>query len=298
MIKPKRTFSINLFATNNHIFDVSSWKSIKMIKCNTFLKYNPVTIIADPFLFVRNDCLFLFYEKLVSDKGVIEMINTNDLINWTVPVTVLKRDTHLSYPFVFEDASDIFMIPETHQEKNIQLLKANQNLTKWTFEKEILNGDGYLDSSIFLHKDVYYLFTTTKKNGEYQLHLFFSEKLRGKFLRHPKSPIAVGNSVGRCGGSIFEFENKIYRPAQICKNYYGESLSLFYIKVLTPVDYEEEIEVEKILSKKFKHGGHHFNYTKFNDKLIIATDVMNLKYLFFDKVIKQLKFLLINNRKP
>ena len=291
---PLKTVSVHLFETDAHPFDVSRWKLIKSILEDTsFFKKRPVQIVADPFLYVHHDWLYLFYEKLIyTGIGIIEMVKTNDLLYWTEPVTVLKRSTHLSYPCVFNHADSILMIPETYQEKNVQLLKANQDLTEWSLEKVILHGDKYVDTSIILHDHVYYLFTTAlRPNNEYELQLYFSNELYGEFEKHPKSPIAIGHSAGRCGGAIFELDNKIYRPAQICEHYYGESLSIYRIKELTTTDYQEEIEIDRLLSKQFRHGGHHLNMVKFNQKTIIATDAMNFLFNFWafrDKVMKKL----------
>jgi len=279
--KPHQRICIHLFESVGHPFDISNWELIKSIRSEaSFLKLIPVQIVADPFLFVHHDELFLFYEKqILGNNGTIEMIKTKDLINWTEPITVLKRGTHLSYPFVFEDAGNIFMILETYQEKNVQLCKANKDLTEWRFEKELLNGEKYVDSSIIRLNQVYYLFTTVlNENNEQELQLFFSKDLYGEFEKHPKSPIAKGNLAGRCGGAIFEYENTIYRPTQICEKYYGESLSLYSINVLTTSDYQEEIKIDRLLCEKFVHGGHHFHFTKFNNKLIIATDANSFTF--------------------
>jgi len=283
-LKPHQLFSTHLFETDGHPFDVSGWKLIKSIHADaSFIKRNAVQIVADPFLFVHNDCLFVFYENLISvNNGTIEMTQTKDMINWSKPITVLKCNTHLSYPFIFRDAGNIFMIPETYQGKNVQLFKANPDLTEWSFEKEILNGDEYVDSSIFLHDHVYYLFTTViRENYDYELQLYFSNDLYGEFVKHPKSPIAIGHSVGRSGGAIFKVENKIFRPAQICEKYYGESLSIYRIKVLTTNDYQEEIEIDRFLSKPMIPAGHHFHFAKFNNKLIIAIDEVGFTFNFW-----------------
>ena len=293
----QQTFSVHVYQTDGHPFDISGWKLIKSILADTsFFKKNPVHIVADPFLLVHQDWLYLFYEKLISiGKGAIEMIKTKDLTNWTEPITVLNRSTHLSYPFIFKDTDSIFMIPETYQEKNVQLLKANHDLTEWSMEKVLLHGDMYVDSSILLHDHVYYLFTTVlRKNHEYGQLLYFSKDLYGEFEKHPKSPVAVGKSTGRCGGAIFELDNMMYRPVQIYGNYYGESLSIYRIKVLTTNDYQEEIEIDNFLSKPCKYGGHHLNMAKFNNQCMIATDAVNFTFNFWafcDRVKKKAAYL-------
>lgn len=280
-LKTHQRCSTYLYETDGHPFDLSTWKLLKNIPSDlSFIKKNPVQIVADPFLFVHGDTLYLFYEKqILGNKGTIEMIQTKDMKKWTKPVTVLKRSTHLSYPFIFEDAGNIFMIPETNQENNVQLCKGNHDFTEWHCEKELLNGDEYVDSSIILYDRVYYLFTTVlRENAEHELQLYFSKDLYGEFEKHPKSPIAKGPFTGRCGGAIFEFENQLFRPAQIYGKYYGESLSIYKINILTTNDYQEEIEIDRLLSKQFEFGGHHFHFVKFNNKRVIASDAMSFTF--------------------
>lgn len=51
------------------------------------LEYNPIQIVADPFLFSKNETLFLFYEiKRRWGEGKIAMVSTKDLIKWTSPI--------------------------------------------------------------------------------------------------------------------------------------------------------------------------------------------------------------------
>ena len=54
------------------------------------MSLTPKTILADPFLFVNNDKLHLFFEdKQYMRNGVISMISTSDLITWSKPKIVL-----------------------------------------------------------------------------------------------------------------------------------------------------------------------------------------------------------------
>ena len=69
-------------------------------------KYKPVLFQADPFLFVNNNELFLFYELQYGfDPAKIVMIKTADLKTWTEPIVVLSEPFHLSFPFLLNTLS-------------------------------------------------------------------------------------------------------------------------------------------------------------------------------------------------
>ena len=72
-----------LQSSNN--WDIASSKTIKTIPCGKELfSHNPTIIVADPFLFIHNNKLYLFYEqKKHHTPGVLNMVSTEDLKNWT-----------------------------------------------------------------------------------------------------------------------------------------------------------------------------------------------------------------------
>lgn len=74
-------------------FSVIDGEKLKNIDClSERFNLNPTIIVADPFLFVNGDRLFLFYEsKRLFTQGVIMMTSTTDLKHWTKPRVVLDR---------------------------------------------------------------------------------------------------------------------------------------------------------------------------------------------------------------
>lgn len=249
-----------------------------------FWSFNPVIIKADPFLFVKDDILYLFYEeKKVWGPGKIKMINTKDLVNWSIPQIVLQENFHLSFPFVFRYENNCYMIPETEEDNTIRLYKSeNENLTKWSLTKKILFSSrnknmqfNYSDSCIWLIDSIFYLFTSQKCNGVYQLQLYISTELDGVYEAHPKSPICVSNKYGRNAGAVFMAGNKLYRPSQDCTTSYGANVSIHEITILTTKEYEETLYVDDIIPRDspiYSAGGHHFNVTNFGGQYVVSTD--------------------------
>ncbi len=146
----------------------------------------PVLFQADSFLFVKNDELFLFYElQHWDDPGVIAMIKTKDLKNWTNPVVVLKQPFHLSFPYVFEDKGSVYMIPESQESDAIHLFKAvSDDLTSFTKVRTLLHQQriegihyNYNDSHIYKKDGKYYLFTSFQKDWMYYQELYMTDDL-------------------------------------------------------------------------------------------------------------------------
>ena len=281
-------------------FEINKKKIIKQILCgNKSVFKEPKTILADPFLFVYEDILYLFYEdKEMNKNGVISMVCTRDLHNWSESIVVLKETCHLSYPWVFEKDGHVYMIPETCGMKEIRLYEGTLDLTSFNFVKTIIcddmdyeNGFSYSDSSIYEKDDNYYLMTTVNDGDKNILKLYVSDRFDGEYKEHPQSPICVGNKYGRNAGCLFTYDNKLYRVAQNCEIRYGDNLSLLEVKEISPSKYEEIIVKNDIIPTDlsfFREGGHQFNVLKFNDEYVIALDAKEYHYFIINRIFYRL----------
>lgn len=275
-------FKIRLYKTDvvDDIFNHSKLVEIHTILCcQSEWSLHPLIIVADPFLFVHQNKLYLFYEKKhLHRPGVIEMISTDDLVHWTTPITVLQEPWHLSYPWVFEEEGKVYMIPESGEDHSVKIYQAdNQQLEHFTFKTTILRNieNDYSDSSIFKKDDGYYLMTTVRRNMQNELLLYYSKSRFFGYIEHPASPIAKGNKYGRNAGSLIDNQGKIYRVAQDCVKRYGDNVHLLEVKELTKDSYKEDLVKTNLLDINmpfFKEGGHQFNVVKFRGQYVIALD--------------------------
>jgi len=274
-------FEINLFAREvlsiNTITSLTE-KPVKRFKTVCGLNPNPEHTKADPFLFVYKDRLFLFYEtaSYKLGRGVITMVSTKDLHEWTKPKIVLQEPFHLSYPFVFEENGVVFMMPESGEGEQLCLYKAtNENLTRFELVKPLLEGR-YLDSVLLKRDGNYFLFTSDEPQyRQYVLHLYHSHTLEGPYIEHPSSPICYDTEFSRCGGKIIEFDGKICRVSQDCSSDYGDNVSLISIDCLNTTEYKESLFCRNVFNRAcetFKDGGHHLTYVKYKGQYVIATD--------------------------
>lgn len=284
-----RNFSIRVFEipTDAPLFSMEGGKTVLNIKSDTGLfNTNAPSILADPFLFVKGDELFLFYEhqdKWIGGKGRLCMRKTKDLNEWSEEVDVLVEPFHLSFPYVFEENGRVYMLPETGGDKSIRLYEAEDDtLTKWKLVKKLKEDEEpWYDSIVYKKDGTYYLFTGTDDDVKQVEHLFVSDSLFGPYKEHPMSPIYNGRDGGRNAGSIIEHDGELYRPVQVCVNSYGEQASVMKIEKLSPTEYEESFFKKNIIDvtqKPYKEGGHQWNPVAFLGKRIVATDYREKNY--------------------
>ncbi len=213
---------------------------------------NKRDFIADPFGFTTGKGDYVIYEKFNSkiQKGHIEVI---ERLTQKV-VYKLKANFHFSYPFVFEDRNEIYIIPETHQTNSIDLYKWNDNKQEMQLIKTLIDNFPGVDNSILKHNNKYWLFCTTSKHkmSDHQLHLFYADELIGEWTPHPLNPIVTSISNARQAGSFIKLGNKIIRPSQNSGITYGGQIVLNEITELSETNYSE-IKVEIITPEDFKN---------------------------------------------
>ncbi len=299
-------FKIRLltFEKQSDFFDIQKGRPVYEIKApkNPYI-LNPITIEADPFLFVKDGRLYLFYEsKRWQGNGVLMMTSTSDIVDWTKPVTVLREGFHLSFPWVFEENGHVYMIPESGQDKSVRLYEAtDSSLQNFKLVKKLLTSNdlsitmGYGDSCFIKHEGVYYLFTQLQyADGVNTLELYVSDDLAGNYIKHPMSPIQHSMKLGRNAGAALSIDGKIYRFSQDCTVKYGDNVHVSRIVKLTPEVYEEELVRENIIPQQvsfYKEGGHQFNAVEYNGQWVVATDAKEYHYLLTQRIINRIKML-------
>ncbi|KVI06861.1 EXTL2, alpha-1,4-N-acetylhexosaminyltransferase [Cynara cardunculus var. scolymus] len=207
----------------------------------------PSNFVADPFLYVEGDTLFLFFETknsitMQGDIGVARSIDNG--ASWEQMGIALDEDWHLSYPYVFDYDGQIYMMPEGSKKGDLRLYRAVEFPLKWKLEKIILKRP-LIDSFIMKYESRYWLFGSdhsrigTKKNGE--LELWYSNTPLGPWKPHKKNPVynTDKNSGARNGGRPFVYNGNVYRLGQDDGETYGKRVRVFKIEVLTPYKFRE-----------------------------------------------------------
>ena len=278
--------------------DVQHHSPILQLDIDNLIKPRPLLTQADPFLFVVKDTLYLFYESQRSgEKGEIRMTKTSNYEEWAKPVTVLSEPFHLSFPFVFEFQGDVYMIPETQEIDSIRLYRGNKDLTDFQFVRVLLEKPrtedvkfSFCDSHLLIKNGKCYLFTSVSYNWTYHLELYYTDDLLlHDFVKHPASPIYIGNDFGRCGGSIIHLNDNYYRISQNCSGSYGANVSVHVITELDETVYHEELFMKDIFKtggKIYRNGGHQLNIVKYRDSFIYATDFRHVKWSWYQMFLR------------
>ena len=241
-ISESDTWAIGIYiSSSSEPFDFSGENVSNPVLTASDVTDIPAAFVADPFLFHENNTYYMFFEVLNTNtsQGDIGLAISNDGFNWTYKQIILDEDFHLSYPCVFKWENEYYMIPETYHTESVRLYKSNNFPYNWTFVKTLLEGRDFVDNTIFHYNNTWWLFSGTCSNSV--LWLYYSDKLTGPWIEHPKSPIINGDAnMSRPGGNVILFDtNRIVRYTQDDYPYYGNQVWAFEITTLTKTSYGE-----------------------------------------------------------
>jgi hypothetical protein len=232
--------------------------------------------VADPFMIQANNNWHMFFEvmNVQTGKGDIGLATSRDGLQWDYQQIVLRESFHLSYPYVFCERGEFFMIPESYEAKSMRLYRADPFPLKWSYAGTLLEGP-WVDSSIFFLDDRWWVFSNPVAPENQVLELFYADTITGPWQRHPMSPLISGNNrIARGGGRVIVLNNKPIRFTQDCFPVYGTRVRAFEVSALTTSNYEErELEFSPILSagpELWRHQGMHHIDPHFIDRRWLA----------------------------
>lgn len=184
---------------------------------------------ADPFLLDGH----LFFENYDHTKGIISCMN----LKTGKIQDVLEEPWHLSYPCVFRDNSEYYMVPEAGLSGEVSLYRAKRFPDQWEKVHTLVGHIMYGDPQIFHYKNKWYLFLT--QSGDNNLIVYRADDLMGDW----KWFTQVQDWNQRSAGNIFEYEGKVLRPVQDCTQLYGGAI------VFKELEINESTVVEKVYSR-------------------------------------------------
>jgi hypothetical protein len=215
---------------------------------------------ADPFLATHDGQHYLIYEDMlpVTRHGRLAAMPAFDAA--ARPEVILEKPYHLSYPFVFQHAGDWWMIPESSENRTVDLYRAIRFPYQWEHSRTLMEGAALSDTTPFLYEGMWYFFTTCMLPGRaYMGLLFFAEALDAPWRLHPSSPLSGDAAIARAAGPIVQWNGKLVRPVQDCALTYGRAVTLFEIQELTPTRLREQkrLQIEPTWQKNLS-GTHTF----------------------------------------
>ena len=199
---------------------------------------------ADPFPIQRNGGIWVFLEECLysePNRGYISVICRESSGAWSTPKKVLDRDYHVSYPFVFNYSSDLFMLPETTSARRIELYRCVEFPTKWELCKILVENFLGAEPTLFEQDGTWWLFVEVSAD----LHLFYAASPLGPFAPHKSNPVKSDYRNTRPAGRIFALGDTLIRPTQDCSIQYGRAVVFNKIMHLDRESFKE-VEIARL----------------------------------------------------
>ena len=225
---------------------VDDWKSAVLWR-STVIRNPPNRYLADPFVIYKNGSHVCFVEdyNTSTNTGHITAFKI-DRGGYTEIGCALKEDFHVSYPFVFEESSDLYMCPETQAVREIRLYKCVSYPLGWKLHCVLMKGVSAADTTLFKRDGKWWMLTNidSSESGDHcsELHVFYADDLgSSNWTPHPMNPVIFDSRRARNGGLLFDRDG-VFRVFQVQGfAVYGESMGIARITELTTARYEEQV---------------------------------------------------------
>ena len=230
-----------------HLDDVRELRAWQRPNSVTWMPVARGTYRADPFIVTHNGRTAVYYEEYVfaQDRGHLacrEVTRAADgSIRFGAALRIDGPRSHRSYPYVFADGDELWMVPEESECGNIMLYTCTTFPDTWEPVGELVADFPGIDPTIVYHDGRYWLFATRADDPNATLFIFFADTLTGPWQPHAQYPARSHTPDVRPAGRPFVVDDTLYRPAQKHDPVrgYGSTIVLYRIDTLTPTDFRE-----------------------------------------------------------
>jgi len=201
---------------------------------------------ADPFVIKREGIYYVFVEEYLYSmrRGRIAVIPVSEEGTVGEVKTVLEPDYHLSYPFLFEHDGQMYMIPESGENRTIDLYKCVSFPDQWVHVRTLMKDIYAVDTTLYEQEGRWWMFTNLRDtdggNTHDELHLLSADYfMDDEWTPHPQRVVVSDVRCARPAGALFKKNGRLFRPAQDCSVDYGFALQLQEITQLSEEHYQE-----------------------------------------------------------
>ncbi|ACM56667.1 glucosamine inositolphosphorylceramide transferase family protein [Halorubrum lacusprofundi] len=217
-------------------------------RANDVTDHGDLGFVADPFLYVEDRTMHLFFEVFSPHRdptaAIGHAVSDDEGESWTYTGLALDTDHHLSFPYVFAANDEIYMVPDIANSGDYRaparLYRTTAFPLKWEPVTDIIIGpDKYQDTVVFQWGSRWWAITGTGSNDE--LSVYYSETLTTPgWTPHPENPVVTDRpSAGRPAGRPLVREDSIVAFFQDCTAEYGDQLRAYEITSLDTLTYED-----------------------------------------------------------
>ena len=238
-------------------FARSDWRKVALWRA-TVIENPHRRYLADPFVINRDGKDFCYVEDYdeVTKRAKIAVYELGSHSATYVGIALEER-FHLSYPYLFEYENELYMCPETSENRDIRIYKCLEFPLHWQLEKVIMRNISAVDSILFEKNAKWWLLTNIDParwdDFSLELHIFSAKSpLEEEWIPHPLNPLLIDAARGRNGGMVKDGD-RLFRVAQGQGfGMYGKRTSVNEIVVLNDEEYVEKCAC--VISPKFRKG--------------------------------------------
>lgn len=186
---------------------------------------------ADPFVMEHDNRHFLFVEEFeyAKGRGTIAVAELGADGAFETPRAVLEEPHHLSYPQVFANGGEIFMLPESSAARELVLYRAEHFPDRWVRDTVLLTDRDFNDATLLEAGGRFWLFGTERfghGSASDTMTVYSAPSLRGPWAPHALNPIVIDRSAARPGGAFIHMGGRMVLPVQDGSRAYGGGLGL------------------------------------------------------------------------
>ncbi len=201
---------------------------------------------ADPFAIEHQGRYFIFFEELPfsTGRGRIMAMEVFENAEPGEAQVVLERPYHLSYPFIFAWAGSLYMMPETAENRTVEVYRCEAFPLRWRLHQVLLENVSAYDATLWRTDDRWWMFVNIaepRADSTDELHLYWSTTPFGPWTAHRGNPVVSDVRSARPAGPLFSRNGKLYRPSQDSTLAYGHSVLINRVDVLREDDYRETV---------------------------------------------------------
>jgi hypothetical protein len=209
-----------------------------------YLAPPPDRFWADPFAVERDGRYFIFFEELPyqTRRGHLMAIEVFDHAEPGEAREILRQPYHLSYPFVFDWEGALYMIPETMENRTVELYRCEEFPHRWRLHQVLLRDVDAVDATLWRDGRRWWMFVNIAEPGvdnTDELHLYWSATPLGPWTAHAANPVVSDVRCARSAGPLFSRDRVLFRPSQDCSLGYGHSVLINRVQVLNDETYQE-----------------------------------------------------------
>ncbi|WP_443094155.1 glucosamine inositolphosphorylceramide transferase family protein [Pseudoduganella danionis] len=203
---------------------------------------------ADPFLVKIKNRLWLVFEALPFSTGkgnISAMELTPDGQPKSAPQIVLDEPWHLSYPFLFTENEQTYMIPDASMSRQLYLYRCGDDPLNWEKLAPLISDQSLADATLIRYQNKLWMFASHGDRGasmDDTLHIYMADQLTGPWKAHSLNPVKIDARSSRPAGNMWiSKDGNLHRVAQDCSTVYGGATVCTRIVKLSETEFEEEI---------------------------------------------------------